>query len=524
MTIRFVLVLVVVLALYVVQPLHASQQFAAQEPGDAHPDYELLNQPGPLWLPGMDFSHQNLYGVNLSGANLRQANFDNASLVDGDLSAGLLVLSTWRNADLTRANLRDATLSLSDLRSARLSGADLSNAKLQGTMFANANLDGALLVAGDLRESDLRRASLRSANLNNALLAGANLMDADLTNADLSHANLSSVNLAGADLTNAQFDEVTFDSVTVWPANFDVSTMTVNGPPQKSQPDARSSPDDLSVTLTLMPQLLPWYSQAIRPQDGALVENAQQSELMDVISIGDRVVIFKSVDLAEELTPLIADKMDTIGYNLEHGPLSPLHEQSDPIGSVQRMRELANTYGLRLALGLDHRFALSHGAEMAPYVDSYVMQVQRVQAEPQRVLDFVVPMAEAVRAANPEIETTMQVRTEGDPEEIVALVDSVRKSIDGVVILSSAETSDMAVELVQRLQGVGAATTNDSISGAEPQAVGPSPAVQSTGSQATRPSVITIVLTLLVLGLVVLFVAAMWQDLTIRRRNGRRSS
>lgn len=232
--------------------------------------------------------------------------------------------------------------------------------------------------------------------------------------------------------------------------------MAVTGPLPAGEPAGRAGDQALFITLTLMPQLLPWFNQAARPEDGSLVERAQQVALLDQMTVGSKMVVFKSVVMAEQVVPHIADKFDTIGYNLEHGPLNPLHEQADPVGSVVRMRALANEYGLRLALGLDHNFALSHGVAMAPYVDSYAMQVQRVQSQPAVVREFVVPMAEAVRAANPAIETTIQVRTEGEAEDIAALIDSVRESINGVVILSSRETTETAMQLVALLrQGEG---------------------------------------------------------------------
>ena len=81
----------------------------------------------------------------------------------------------------------------------------------------------------------------------------------------------------------------------------------------------------------------------------------------------DRMVIFKSADLAEELVPLLADKMDTIGYNLEHGPANDPGEQAAPVESVRRIRELADEYGVLLAIGPDRRFALSDGLAMAEH-------------------------------------------------------------------------------------------------------------------------------------------------------------
>jgi hypothetical protein len=53
---------------------------------------------------------------------------------------------------------------------------------------------------------------------------------------------------------------------------------------------------------------------------------------------------------------------------------------------------------LKLALGPDHRFALSDGVALAPYVDLFVLQVQRVQTQPATVLDFVLPLVPQLEA------------------------------------------------------------------------------------------------------------------------------
>ena len=133
-----------------------------------------------------------------------------------------------------------------------------------------------------------------------------------------------------------------------------------------------------------------------------------------------------------------------IGYNLEHGPGTPAAEQADPLSSIQAMRELADSYGLQLAFGPDHDFALSHGVQLAPFVDMFVLQIQRQQTNPAVVADFVTPLVPQLRAANPALEISVQVRTEGDVPGIVALLDSLRAEIDGVSILTSPDTVDVA--------------------------------------------------------------------------------
>jgi hypothetical protein len=116
------------------------------------------------------------------------------------------------------------------------------------------------------------------------------------------------------------------------------------------------------------------------------------------------------------------------------------------------MHNLAQQYGLTLAFGPDHDFALSHGVAIAPYVDIFVLQVQRVQTQPATVLDFVLPLTEQLREANPDLEISVQVRTEGDVDAIVDLIESVQGNLDGVSILTSPDTVDIAEALVTELR------------------------------------------------------------------------
>ena len=145
-------------------------------------------------------------------------------------------------------------------------------------------------------------------------------------------------------------------------------------------------------------------------------------------------------------------RFDIIGYNLEHGPSNRPDEQADPVGSVIKMRELADQYGKELALGPDRSFAISDGAEMAPYVDMFILQVQRVQTEPETVRNFVEPLAEQYRAANPDVKISVQIRTEGDVVQLRELMNSMGDTLDGISILTSPETVDVATALMDELR------------------------------------------------------------------------
>ena len=211
-------------------------------------------------------------------------------------------------------------------------------------------------------------------------------------------------------------------------------------------------PEEMWIDLSLQPQLVDGFNRLARPDDIARVDHISRLETLTGIQKGRRLVIFKSVVDAQELLPRIGDRFDIIGYNLEHGPSNRPAEQADPVGSVIRMRRLADQYDKELALGPDRNFAVSDGVAMAPFVDLFILQVQRVQTEPQTVREFVVPLARQYRSVNPDIEISVQIRTEGDVMALRELIESLGGEIDGISILTSPETIDVARDLLEELR------------------------------------------------------------------------
>ena len=141
--------------------------------------------------------------------------------------------------------------------------------------------------------------------------------------------------------------------------------------------------------------LVDWFNKTARPDDIARAEHVALMDLMDEITAGSRLVVFKSAaDPRARPCPLSPMEFDLLGYNLESGPANPADEQADPIASVQVMQDLAQQYDLKLAMGPDRNFALQYGTALAPYVDIFVLQIQRVQTEPETVRGFVIPLVE----------------------------------------------------------------------------------------------------------------------------------
>jgi hypothetical protein len=224
------------------------------------------------------------------------------------------------------------------------------------------------------------------------------------------------------------------------------------GVAQEQTPQLQRELADLWIDLSMGPPLVAWFNETARPDDIARAEHVALMGMLDEITAGQRLVVFKSAADAREAMPFIGDRIDVLGYNLERGPANPTNEQADPVTAVKIMQDLAKQYGVKLAIGPDRDFALQYGPALAPYVDIFVLQVQRVQTEPATVRDFVVPLAAELRKANPGIQISVQVRTEGDVEQIADLLESLLGSIEGVSILTSPETVDIAQNLVTEIR------------------------------------------------------------------------
>jgi hypothetical protein len=221
---------------------------------------------------------------------------------------------------------------------------------------------------------------------------------------------------------------------------------------QAAPPPQSESVRDLWLDISLGPPLVDWFNRVARPDDIARVENFRQMDILDDVTAGRKLVVFKSIDEAERVVPKIADEIDIIGYNLENGQGYSSEERADALTSVKHMHDLARQYDLLLAFGPDHNLALSEGVAVAPYVDLFILQVQRVQTEPATVYEFVLPLIPQLREANPDLEVSVQVRTEGDIVEVVDLIDAMNDQLDGVSILTSPETVGTAEALVTELQ------------------------------------------------------------------------
>lgn len=124
--------------------------------------------------------------------------------------------------------------------------------------------------------------------------------------------------------------------------------------------------NDLWIDVLMGQPLVGWFNEIARPDDIARVEYWEPHLLPEIVA-GQRLMVFKSIGSAEDFLESSAAGIEIVGYNIERlSPNTPPDEKEDPVGSVRRMRELADRYSKRLALGPDQSLTASHGVEMAP--------------------------------------------------------------------------------------------------------------------------------------------------------------
>ncbi|MEO1373834.1 MAG: pentapeptide repeat-containing protein [Cyanobacteria bacterium J06635_10] len=133
-------------------------------------------------------------GTSFRGANLTKANFTGAILRNTDFRKADLTNTIWHQAKkIELARLDNTILDNPTVRDLLISKITNNNS------YENISLEGANLV-----DLDLKNVNLKNANLSKANLAGAKLSKADLTEANLTQANLQGACLEESILTKTQ--------------------------------------------------------------------------------------------------------------------------------------------------------------------------------------------------------------------------------------------------------------------------------------------------------------------------------
>jgi len=179
---------------------------------------------------------------------------------------------------------------------------------------------------------------------------------------------------------------------------------------------------EMGITSAEMAQ---YFQQHAGAQDIARVDHPNDIGLISNITVGKKMVIFKSAAQIQQFMTSNTSALDIIGYNLEPGQTHDANELANPVAAAKAVQAIARQYGKQVAIGLTRSLALQYGAAMAPYADIWVLQIQKAQNDPAMAGEFVSQMLPALQRANPSIVVFVQIRTDSSPAALAKLVNGL---------------------------------------------------------------------------------------------------
>ncbi|WP_455922898.1 pentapeptide repeat-containing protein [Pseudomonas putida] len=168
----------------------------------------LSRQNQPLWIAGVDFSHQDLSRLALAHTRFERCQFAETNFTAADLSN-----TEWLSCRAGQAVFRAATLT-----DARFSNCDLNNALWQRSKLSHAAFDGCKLTGANFADSASLGLVFKDCVLRSACLSGISFYKSTLSNLDFAEADLSYCDFRRATFThggslsmarvnNARFDD-----------------------------------------------------------------------------------------------------------------------------------------------------------------------------------------------------------------------------------------------------------------------------------------------------------------------------
>lgn len=206
------------------------------------------------------------------------------------------------------------------------------------------------------------------------------------------------------------------------------------------------------------PEMAQYFQQHASAQDIARVDHPNDVGLISNITVGRKMVIFKSASQIQQFLSTNAGALDIVGYNLEPGQTHDASELANPVAAAKAVRAIADKYGKLVAIGLTKSLTNQYAVAMAPYAHLWILQVQKAQNNPQEVAAWVLPMAKALRQANPSLQVFVQIRTDSDPKALRQLVDGLGTHVS---ILTQRSDVQDAVNVASQFFGGQQSTTGN---------------------------------------------------------------
>lgn len=204
-----------------------------------------------------------------------------------------------------------------------------------------------------------------------------------------------------------------------------------------------------------------WWNANARPDDVALYVAGPTGLFQpqaNQTKRGRRCAVWKDWTFSDPggVAPIstMALGLSYVGYNPETGPTTPVTQIGDLVTWCARVKAVARSYGLPTLVAPDINGLQRWGADIAPYCDNVMLQVQRIEIDVPRTYAWVAQYSKILRDANPNIRVWAQVGATLDSlTEMRYALEEVSEIIDGWAFWESAPTFEVMTQFVAIVRG-----------------------------------------------------------------------
>jgi hypothetical protein len=240
-----------------------------------------------------------------------------------------------------------------------------------------------------------------------------------------------------------------------------------NAQPAPTLPPPSPSSDDKYLLATLLQyvdtdELVDIYKPNMLNSDKprihvGLNKQVTDSQLNGLLSLPGQhgFEFFSLAEIKANAPKLKAKGIEVIDYDLEPGDgHSPSSDLANPVASIKAASQAAHDNGLLFRCSPARALTTTYGAQMAPYCDQYHIQAQALQDRPSEYESYVEGMVTKLRAANPNVQISVQVSTQREAASGMTLLETMKTDfarvadkVDGVSVWFS--NDDQALSVVK---------------------------------------------------------------------------
>lgn len=134
-----------------------------------NPDYDAQRRYSYDTLAGVDFSNQDLRGVDFRFLNLENSNFENSDLRECGFYETNVRTCYFKNAILSKSNFENSDLTNANFSGATCAGVNFEDSDLTNANFSYANCDRAVFEGAEIKGMHVKSTSFRWAKRGPAL-------------------------------------------------------------------------------------------------------------------------------------------------------------------------------------------------------------------------------------------------------------------------------------------------------------------------------------------------------------------